>query len=141
MSLTQQMREKLENEKKKVNAKDQLVDSFNDASLTLIKQFIGNVKSGAISIDDTADLMRLFQIYEKINDIQTGDSGSGQLPAMTGGQKGVLDESLNTQKKIINGVEEDVVDLDELSNLSMEEVTNLLNKREVTVNKENEAGI
>lgn len=138
MSLSKQMRDQLEKSKNKTNSKDQLVDSFNDATLMLIKQFIGNVQSGAVSIDDTADVMRLFQIFEKINDIQTGDNGTGTLPAMTGVQKELMEDVVKTEKKIINGEEEDVVDLEELSKLSVEDITKMMNQREVQVNRDNE---
>ena len=60
-------------------SEQRLRDTFNNASLTLINQFMAKVMAGSIDIDDVGDLTRLFQIYMQINNINAGmQEGTGQ---------------------------------------------------------------
>ena len=138
--LANSLRDNLDRAKKKKSAKEDLIEGFNDASITLIKQFIANVNSGTIQIDDTADLMRLFNIYTQVNDIQSGAaSGNGAPPALSRTRKEVMEDMIPSDRQVVNGEEEDIIDLDALIAMSAEDIQQLMTKREVEVNRENEA--
>ena len=98
-----------------------------------------NVMSGHIQIEDTADLSRLFAIYMQINNINAIESGtSGAIPEISIGQQSVFKEKLDVETETVNGETEDYIDLDDLAELSDEDVSEMMLKRELELNKENE---
>lgn len=130
-------REKEINQKK--TSEENLRDTFNDSAKTLIMQFMAEVKSGSIQIDDVADLSRLFQIYSQVNDLNELGSGQGSLPQLSPGQRKIMNESMETKTRENNdGEEEEVVSLESLENMADEQIDEMLKSREVEMNKENE---
>lgn len=121
-----------------MNSKEGLAEAFNGVSLKLIKQFISNVEAGSVQIDDVGDLSRLFNIYRDVNELGTGEEGTGALPKMSQMQRDVLGSDV----KLTGGDSEDdvsYVDLEDMMNLDADDIEKMMNKREVQINKENEA--
>lgn len=121
-----------------MNSKEGLAEAFNGVSLKLIKQFISNVEAGSVQIDDVGDLSRLFNIYRDVNELGTGEEGTGSLPKMSQMQRDVLGSDV----KLTGGDSEDdvsYVDLEDMMNLDADDIEKMMNKREVQINKENEA--
>lgn len=139
MSISDELRAGVAKAKKERDDKTALADAFNGASLKLIKQFIANVDSGAVVIDDVADLSRLMNIYLEINNVGNGEGGTGTLPSVTPKQKEVFEEENIVVSKVADdGEEEDYIDLEALSEMSTEDVAKMLMKREEQVNNDNE---
>ena len=139
MSVADNIRHKAEQKKRERTPEESLRDTFNEASTGLIKQFMQNVMSGHIQIEDTADLSRLFAIYMQINNIHAIESGtSGAIPEISIGQQSVFKEKLDVETETVNGETEDYIDLDDLAELSDEDVSEMMLKRELELNKENE---
>ena len=137
--LANEIRDKVDKAKKTKDSKSELLDLFNDTTETLIGKFLKEAKAGNIEISGVTDLMRLFQIYEQVNDIKSMESdGTGRLPALSRGQ---LDQLEDTVGVVESGNEDDdntYVDVDELMSLSAEDVQKMLATREAQVNKDNE---
>lgn len=136
----ERMREAKRTKEIERSTEEALRDTFNLASQKLINQFMAQVMAGSIVIDDVADLTRLFQIYGQINNInQLSNEGGGTLPAMSSGQKEIIQGVIPTEKSVIDGEEADVVSLDELAEMSDEDIEKMLESKELQMNQENEA--
>ena len=123
MSMADRIRENAEQKKLERTPEQRLRDTFNTASLTLINQFMAKVMAGSIDIDDVGDLTRLFQIYMQINNINDGmQDGTGQLPALSATQKEIITDKIATERVTIDGEEDEIISLDELTKLSDEEI-------------------
>ena len=140
MGLADRLRENQHKKKVERTSEEILRDTFNEASTTLINQFMAQVLAGSIHIDDVADLTRLFQIYMQINNINQGiGDGQGTLPSLPMGQKDIIESVIETNKAVIAGEEEDVISLSDLAELTDEQVDKMLEQKEVQMNQENEA--
>lgn len=139
MRLSDSMREGIQKKKGHQNVKNDVRDAFNNVSLKLIKQFIEGVETGTIEVSDISDVMRLYNMYLSVNELQGGDEGSGTLPALPRGQRDIFLDSIKTIKAPTEE-EEDIdyiVDSD-FENKTAEDIEKLLTQREMEVNKENE---
>lgn len=72
MGLKERLEENTKKKKLERTSEEKLRDTFNEASTTLINQYMAKVQAGAIEISDVGDLTRLFQIYMQINKIEIG---------------------------------------------------------------------
>lgn len=140
MGLAERLAENARRKKIERTSEEKLRDTFNDASTTLINQFMAKVMAGAIQIDDVGDLTRLFSIYMQINqiDAMSGD-GNGTLPALSSGQKDIISETIETESTEVNGEEQEVISLVDLAGMDDKTIDKMLLEKEVEMNKENEA--
>lgn len=137
--LANEIRDKVDKAKKTKDSKSELLDLFNDTTETLIGKFLKEAKAGNIEISGVTDLMRLFQIYEQVNDIKSMESdGSGRLPALSRGQLDQLEDTVGVVESDNEDDDNTYVDVDELMSLSAEDVQKMLATREAQVNKDNE---
>ena len=137
--LANEIRDKVDKAKKTKDSKSELLDLFNDTTETLIGKFLKEAKAGNIEISGVTDLMRLFQIYEQVNDIKSMESdGAGRLPALSRGQLDQLEDTVGVVESDNEDDDNTYVDVDELMNLSAEDVQKMLATREAQVNKDNE---
>lgn len=140
MGLKERLEENARKKKLERTSEEQLRDTFNEASTTLINQYMAKVQAGAIEITDVGDLTRLFQIYMQINKIDSmAGEGNGTLPALPSGQKDIIANSIETNKADINGEEEEVISLVDLAGMDEETIDKMLAEKELQMNKENEA--
>ncbi|AKC05163.1 hypothetical protein kochi14H1_0030 [Enterococcus phage phi EF14H1] len=140
MGMADRLKDNAKQKKLERTPEQQLRDTFNQASIKLINQFMANVTSGAIEVDDIADLTRLFQIYLQVNNINDGmQEGTGTLPALTSEHKDIISEKVSTEKIIKDGEEEELISLDELASLPDDQLEEVLVNRELQMNRENEA--
>lgn len=138
-SFADQARKRIKKEKEQESSKDKLADKFNKTASLLIDEFMNEVASGNIRVDDTADLMRLFTIYSEINDIENAaGEGTGSLPQLSRRQSKQIRTYVETEEeKTPNGDYEDVIDTESLMNLSEEEVSDMVKEREIEMNADN----
>lgn len=140
MGLKERLEENTKKKKLERTSEEKLRDTFNEASTTLINQYMAKVQAGAIEISDVGDLTRLFQIYMQINKIDSmAGEGNGTLPALPSGQKEVISSYIETSKADINGEEEEVISLVDLAGMDEETIDKMLVEKEIQMNKENEA--
>ena len=135
MGMADRLKDNAKQKKLERTPEQQLRDTFNQASI----KFMANVTSGAIEVDDIADLTRLFQIYLQVNNINDGmQEGTGTLPALTSEHKDIISEKVSTEKIIKDGEEEELISLDELASLPDDQLEEVLVNRELQMNRENE---
>lgn len=140
MGLKERLEENTKKKKLERTSEEKLRDTFNEASTTLINQYMAKVQAGAIEISDVGDLTRLFQIYMQINKIDSmAGEGNGTLPALPSGQKEVISSYIETSKADINCEEEEVISLVDLAGMDEETIDKMLVEKEIQMNKENEA--
>lgn len=137
--LTDQFRDRLNREEDKKNTREQLADTFNVTAVKLIEEFMNEVNSNNIRIDDTADLMRLFQIYAEINNLKDiTQAGTGSLPELSQRQSRHINKYVETDEvRTSEGDYEDVIDPESLMNLGEEEITQMIKEREIEMNADN----
>lgn len=140
MGLKERLEENAKKKKLERTSEEKLRDTFNEASTTLINQYMAKVQAGAIEISDVGDLTRLFQIYMQINKIDSmAGEGNGTLPSLPSGQKEIISSYIETSKADINGEEEEVISLVDLAGMDEETIDKMLVEKEIQMNKENEA--
>lgn len=138
-SFTNKFKNRMEQEKDKDKSKDKLADKFNETASLLIDEFLNEVNANNIRLDDTADLMRLFQIYSEINNIKdAATEGAGSLPGLSQRQSKQIKSYVETEEvETSNGEYEDVIDTESLMKLSEDEVSDMIKEREIEMNADN----
>jgi len=142
MSLADRLKEGVSKKKIEQSSEETLRNTFNEASSKLINQFMADVLSGSIKIDDVGDLSRLFQIYMSVNDINEKQGAGGTLPELSSGQKELFGNHIEiTKTENEDGEEEETVNLSDLEGLEDDSIDKMLQDRELEMNKENEGGL
>lgn len=142
MSLADRLKEDVSKKKIEQSSEETLRNTFNEASSKLINQFMADVLSGSIKIDDVGDLSRLFQIYMSVNDINENQGAGGTLPELSSGQKELFGSHIETTKtENEDGEEEETINLSDLEGLEDDSIDKMLQDRELEMNKENEGGL
>lgn len=114
-----------------------VANMVNNVTFNLIKEFEKQVQEDGYRMD-TADLMRLYQMWSDVNESGSGD-GTGVLPGLTGVESEDLSEHIETKKEYDeDGNEINYVSSDDLVNLSQEDIEKMIEGREETLNKKNE---
>lgn len=139
MKLSDNLRENLNNKKNSKNAKEDVRDAFNMTALKLIRRFTEEVEAGTIEVTDIADVMRLYNMYLSVNDLQGGEDGAGNLPALPRDERRLFEDSISTVKaRDPEEEDKDFINDIEFENKTSEEIEKLLTKREMEVNRTNE---
>lgn len=136
------IKENLGKKRKQTNqesTEEKLRNTFNESAEKLIKNFMADVLAGSKEIEDTADLARLFNIYMTINKLnEQGIDGTGSLPEVNPGKLAIYEDSIEMSNKVIDGEEEQTINLDDLEELTEDDVQSMLMKAEEEMNKVNE---
>lgn len=131
--------------RKKAKQKKELTDIFNDITYDLIFEFMGKTSTGEVKLENTSDLMRLFQIWLEVNDIKSlkqqslnGSNMGGSLPPIPSLEKDVLKENIKTKAEVKGEEVVEYVDNEELSSMTVEEMAKFLEERSKAMNQSNE---
>lgn len=139
MKLSDNLRENLNKKKGTTNAKEDVRDAFNMTALKLIRRFTEEVDAGTIEVTDVADVMRLYNMYLSVNDLQGGEDGAGNLPALPRDERKLFEDSISTVRARTSDEEDqDFINEIEFENKTPDEIAQLLTQREMEVNKTNE---
>jgi len=139
VKMSDRLRENINNKKNSVNAKEEVGSAFNMVALKLLRKFTEEVEAGSIEVTDISDVMRLYNMFLSVNDLQNGEEGSGKLPALPREQRKLLEDSITTVKARNEEEEDqDYINDFEFENKTAEEIAELLTRREAEVNKTNE---
>lgn len=131
--------------RKKMKQKKELTDIFNDITYDLIFEFMGKTNTGEVKLENTSDLMRLFQIWLEVNDIKslkqqalTGTGTGGSLPPIPSLEKGIMGDNIKTKTEMLGNEPVEYVDNEELSSMTVEEMAKFLEERSKAMNQSNE---
>jgi len=138
-SFAGQLRKKLQEKNEAESSRELLAEEFNKATSKLIYEFLREVESGNIRIDDTADIMRLFQIFKEVNDIDNmAGEGTGSLPPLSPKQSSQIKSFVDIEEEEnSDGEEESYINPNSLSELSAEDIGKMMNEREIQMNEDN----
>jgi len=134
--MTNKLRQELNNKKDHGSSEEALRDLINSAASKSLKQFIQRLDSGEIPVDNMSDLTRVLGIYKEINGIDSameGQEGQGTLPELNMRQERALNDTLQEGKATAD--EKGRMDI---SDMSEDDVSELIRKMDIAQNKENE---
>lgn len=136
MSMADNIKNGVKKHRQGISSEQELRDLINSAASKSLKQFIQRLESGEVPIDNISDFVRVLGAYKEINDISSTLEGSGSqasLPQIGIKQEKALDEVIESGKIISD--EEGMLDV---SDLSVEDVSELIREYDIAKNKENE---
>lgn len=129
--------EKANNKKKKETSK-KLDLKFND----IINTVLDNVDPSSISIHDMTDLKSLNDMYNKTEERERNNQGTGQLPALSTGLENIIENSVHVS---YNAVQQDdgtvkqekTISADDIAKMTPEQIADLMAGKEKYQNNEN----
>lgn len=128
------IRDKLK--QKKIMEEEDLKKSISDGFLTSIQklmfEFSKKVESKQIEVKDPNDLYKLFVIFSQMQNLTQEENTNGVLPQLSQGQQNIFDEFVDQ----VND-DEALVDLAKISEMSEEDITNIIMEKEKLMNTEN----
>lgn len=136
MSMSDNIKSKIQKKKAEFSSEAELRDLINEASSKAMKMFIQRMSAGEIPIDNMSDFMRVVGVYKEINGISEameGNTGSSALPEISMKQDKVLEDTVREGK--IDVDEEGLLDV---SDMSSEDVAELIRQMDIAQNKANE---
>lgn len=136
MTMADNLRNKIAKKKADYSSEAELRDLINEAASTAMKQFIQRMTSGEIPIDNMSDFMRVVGVYKEINGISEaleGQGGTSTLPEISMKHDKVLEDNVREGKIKVD--EEDLLDV---SDMSADDVADLIRQMDIEQNKANE---
>ena len=127
------IRERLKKKKlEEEDARKQIADGFMNGIQKLMWDFNKKVDTNQITIKDPNDLYKLFVIYQQMQQLSDTGEGNSALPELTNTQAQVFDELKDESTD-----EEGNIDLERLSELSADDITQMIAEKEKIMNEEN----
>ncbi|UPI11806.1 hypothetical protein [Bacillus phage SBSphiJ1] len=136
MSMADEIRNKINKKKKVLSSEEQVRELLNESLSVSLLQYLQRLLAGEIPIDNMSDLARVYGIYKEvnnINDAMEGLSGQSTLPEINMRQERVLNEAVSGGKVDVN--EEERL---EVTDMSTEDVADLIRQMDLAQNKANE---
>lgn len=143
MASADSIRDNLDRVKNEAHAKQEVAKAFNVSAKKLIDKFMDRVTNGDIELDSVQDMSKIYGIWKDINDLDIdGNSGTGAIPELNMAEEGSIESRLNVVKTTAVDMDGQTsvkkeVNLEDLANLSVEDVNQLLNDRGKVLNDEN----
>lgn len=129
------IREKLANKKaQEEDARQAITNGFMSNIQKLMLDFSKKVDSNQIEIKDTNDLYKLYVIFSQMSQMDTEGTEGGALPQLSNTQQRVFEDLIDNSD--IDS-EEAKVDLQKISEMTEEEITNMIIEKETVMNEEN----
>lgn len=136
MTMADNLRSKLAKKKSEISTEAELRDLINEAASKSLKMFIQRMSAGEIPIDNMSDFIRVVGVYKEINGISEameGQGGTSTLPEISMKHDKVLEDTVRDGKIDID--EEGLLDV---SDMSAEDVADLIRQMDIEQNKANE---
>lgn len=121
--------------KKKLEEEDTrkyIADGFMNGIGKLMYEFNKKVDNKEIEVKDPNDLYKLFVIFSQMQNMVNETSEGGAIPQLSRPQQELFDE-ITTEDS--NG--ESTVDLQKISEMSAEDITEMISEKERIMNEEN----
>lgn len=133
ISRTKNLKRKMEKKKlEQEDASKYIQDGFMSSIQTLMFDFQNKVNAGQVEVKDPNDLYKLFVIYSQMKQMMGDETeGAGVLPQLSGKQQKVFDEIITENS------EDGEIDMKKLSELSEDDITNMIADKEKAMNNDN----
>jgi hypothetical protein len=136
MSMADNIKEGLKKRQEVFSGEQELRDLINSAASKSLKHFIQRLDAGEIPIDNISDFIRVIGAYKEINDIEgalDGKAGSAALPELNLRQERVINDTVDNGK--VKSDEEGRLDI---TDMSTDDISDLIRKMDIAQNKANE---
>ncbi|MDN6750955.1 MAG: hypothetical protein L0L95_11945 [Staphylococcus equorum] len=132
------MREKLNQKKREQeDANEAISNGFMSVIQKLMIKLEDKVEREEINITDTNDIYKLMIMYSQISEMNGNESGGmGSLPALGGKEKEVLSQFIESTGDVDEEGNE-YIDLDKLTEMTPEDVADMITEKEKLMNKQN----
>ena len=132
------MREKLNQKKREQeDANEAIANGFMSVIQKLMIKLEDKVEREEINITDTNDIYKLMIMYSQISEMNGNESGGmGSLPALGGKEKEVLSQFIQSTGDVDEEGNE-YIDLDKLSEMTPEDVADMITEKEKLMNQQN----
>ena len=132
------MRNQLKQKKREnEDANEAISNGFLSVIQKLMIKLEDKVERGEINVNDTNDIYKLLVMYGQISEMNGNSSGGmGTLPALGEKERAVLSNFVETTGEVDEEGNE-YVDLDKLSEMTAEEVAEMVTEKEKLMNKQN----
>ncbi|MDN6721982.1 MAG: hypothetical protein L0L52_07050 [Staphylococcus equorum] len=132
------MREKLNQKKREQeDANEAIANGFMSVIQKLMIKLEDKVEREEINITDTNDIYKLMIMYSQISEMNGNESGGmGSLPALGGKEKEVLSQFIESTGDVDEEGNE-YIDLDKLTEMTPEDVADMITEKEKLMNKQN----
>ena len=117
------------------DARKMIADGFMSSIQKLMIDFNNKVESNQIEVKDPNDLYKLFVIFSQMQELSGATTeGGGAIPEISGKQQepfeNVIDQDSDSE-------ESNQLDLQKLSELSADDIANMISEKEQVMNQEN----
>lgn len=132
------MRNQLKQKKRESeDANEAISNGFLSVIQKLMIKLEDKVERGEINVNDTNDIYKLLVMYGQISEMNGNASGGmGTLPALGEKERAVLSNFVETTGEVDEDGNE-YVDLDKLSEMTADEVAEMVTEKEKLMNKQN----
>lgn len=117
------------------DARKMIADGFMSSIQKLMIDFNNKVESNQIEVKDPNDLYKLFVIFSQMQELSGATTeGGGVIPEISGKQQELFENVIDQDS---DSEESNQLDLQKLSELSADDIANMISEKEQVMNQEN----
>ncbi|AGR48328.1 terminase small subunit [Staphylococcus phage PG-2021_1] len=117
------------------DARKMIADGFMSSIQKLMIDFNNKVESNQIEVKDPNDLYKLFVIFSQMQELSGATTeGGGAIPEISGRQQELFENVIDQDS---DSEESNQLDLQKLSELSADDIANMISEKEQVMNQEN----
>ncbi|MDU6503560.1 MAG: hypothetical protein E6533_14260 [Klebsiella pneumoniae] len=117
------------------DARKMIADGFMSSIQKLMIDFNNKVESNQIEVKDPNDLYKLFVIFSQMQELSGATTeGGGEIPEISGKQQELFENVIDQDS---DSEESNQLDLQKLSELSADDIANMISEKEQVMNQEN----
>lgn len=117
------------------DARKMIADGFMSSIQKLMIDFNNKVESNQIEVKDPNDLYKLFVIFSQMQELSGATTeGGGAIPEISGKQQELFENVIDQDN---DSEESNQLDLQKLSELSADDIANMISEKEQVMNQEN----
>jgi|GEM_PF-5982324 ORF092 len=117
------------------DARKMIADGFMSSIQKLMIDFNNKVESNQIEVKDPNDLYKLFVIFSQMQELSGATTeGGGAIPEISGKQQELFENVIDQNS---DSEESNQLDLQKLSELSADDIANMISEKEQVMNQEN----
>lgn len=117
------------------DARKMIADGFMSSIQKLMIDFNNKVESNQIEVKDPNDLYKLFVIFSQMQELSGATTeGGGAIPEISGKQQELFENVIDQDN---DSGESNQLDLQKLSELSADDIANMISEKEQVMNQEN----